>query len=139
MNFEKCSEKRHDRIISVSEKGRKFEIRNNSLKTICVVEVDGCLIDDGRERCDYLFEMGNPELRAVYVELKGGDIGKAFKQLAATIGYCGNRHLRHVKYCYIVASRVPRSGPKIQTLKKTMAKKYKVQLYVKTQKAVFHV
>jgi len=131
MNFEKCSEKSKNKIIAVSENTRNFEIRNDKSRLVYTVEVDGCLINDGK-RCDYLFEI---DKLVIYVELKGSDIQKAYNQLIATIGYCKHRHDKIVKECYIVASRVPRAGTDIQTLKKKMASTHKIQLFVKTQKA----
>jgi len=131
MNFKKCSEKSKNKIIAVSENTRKFEIRNDKSRLVYTVEVDGCLINDGK-RCDYLFEI---DKLVIYVELKGSDIQKAYNQLIATIGYCKHRHDKSVKECYIVASRVPRAGTDIQTLKKKMSSTHKVQLFVKTQKA----
>jgi len=132
MNFEKCSKDIKKKIIAVSENTRKFEIRNDNSRSVNKVRVDGCLIDDNRERCDYLFEI---DKLVIYVELKGSDIQKAYNQLIATIGYCKHRHDKSVKECYIVASRVPRAGTDIQTLKKKMANTHKIQLFVKTQKA----
>ena len=132
MNFKKCSEDIKKKIIAVSENTRKFEIRNDNSRSVNKVRVDGCLIDDNRERCDYLFEI---DKLVIYVELKGSDIQKAYNQLIATIGYCKHRHDKIAKECYIVASRVPRAGTDIQTLKKKMANTHKIQLFVKTQKA----
>jgi len=134
MNFEKCSEKSKNKIIAVSENTRNFEIRNDKSRLVYTVEVDGCLINDGK-RCDYLFEIDEPISLVIYVELKGSDIQKAYNQLIATIGYCRHRHDKSVKECYIVASRVPRAGTDIQTLKKKMSSTHKIQLFVKTQKA----
>jgi len=136
MNFEKCSKDIKKKIIAVSENTRKFEIRNDNSRSVNKVRVDGCLIDDNRERCDYLFEI---DKLVIYVELKGSDIQKAYNQLIATIGYCKRRHDKIVKECYIVASRVPRAGTDIQTLKKKMASTHKIQLFVKTQKAEVHL
>ncbi len=135
MDFEKCTEIRKDKIIVVEEKGRKFELINEDSKLIGVVKVDDCLIDDHRERCDYLFEIMKPISDVIYLELKGEDIQKAYNQLVETLGYCRDRHLNISKCCHIVASRVPKAGPKVQVLKKKMVSKYRVQLIVNTQKA----
>ncbi len=135
MNFEKCSEENRNKVISVSENRRTFVIKNGDAKLVNKVEVDGCLIDGDRKKCDYLFEIDKPMTLIIYVELKGKDIEHAYDQLAATIGYCKNRHNKLQKQCYIVASRVPKSGPKIQILKQKMAREYKIQMFVHTQKA----
>jgi len=135
MNFEKCSEANRNKVVSVSEKGRTFVIKNGGAKFVNKVEVDGCLIEGDRIKCDYLFEIDKPMTLIIYVELKGKDIEHAFNQLVATIGYCKNRHNKLQKQCHIVASRVPKSGPKVQILKQKMAREYKIQLFVHTQKA----
>ena len=92
MNFKKCSTSTRNKIISVKEEKNTFRINNKNKIIITEVIVDGCLINDHRERCDYLFEINDPFTSVVYVELKGTDIMKAFKQLGATIGYCKKRH-----------------------------------------------
>lgn len=137
--IEACSEVSNNPVVVVSECGRRFEIRNPNRETINKVKVDGCLIDDHRERCDYLFEIGSACYCAVYVELKGSDIDKAFNQLIATLGYLSQHHRTCVKVCHIVASRVPRAGTKVQTMKTLMARKHRVQLIVGTTQTVIDV
>jgi hypothetical protein len=67
------------------------------------------------------------------LELKGCDVEKAYEQLISTMNYFKSRHCKiERKNCYIVASRVPKAGPKIQTLKVKMAKFFKAQLQVFT-------
>lgn len=138
MNFEKCSTFRKDKVITVSA-GRTFEIKNKHLRQINEVEVDGCLIDDDRERCDYLFEVSDPMILVVYLELKGKNVEKAYKQLESTMICCKERHKDIKKHCHIVASRVPKSGPSTQVLKMRMKRKYKVKLFIGTQKVTIKV
>ena len=135
MDFEKCSNISCDQIILVKENKSSFRINNKSKYKVSTVTVDGCLIDDARTRCDYLFEIGIPVISVRYVELKGSDIEKAYKQLGATVGYCREHYAKLPSLsqsCYIVASRVPRSGPKTQELKKKFAKAFDIQLIIKT-------
>lgn len=134
MDFNKCSDITKNKRIVVSENKREFILINENRKTVTKIEVDGCLISDHRPRCDYLFEINNPCTLAIYVELKGKKIDKAYKQLEATLGYLSKRHNKSKKQCYIVVSRVPKSGTNIQVYKAKMAKN-KVQLFVKTSKA----
>jgi len=138
MDFEKCSDISTNARIVVVENKRKFTLRNQAKQSVRRVQVDGCLISDHRPRCDYLFEIGKKCHCAVYLELKGGDISKAFEQLVATIGYIAklNRHRESKLVCHIVASRVPRAGPKVQNLKVQMARKYNALLLVDTNEAV---
>ncbi len=137
MDFENCTESSSKKIVSVSENGRKFILNNHdALFTINKVKVDGCLIDDKRERCDYLFEIQNitnHSLAVYYVELKGCDIEKAFSQLGSTLTCCNEKHCKAKRICYIVASRVPKAGPKVQNLKMKFAKTYRSEIHVKTQ------
>ncbi|MGB7925595.1 MAG: hypothetical protein WCF57_20320 [Pyrinomonadaceae bacterium] len=135
MDFERCSEDCSQINIVVGEMGRQFRINNANRLLIKKVQVDGCLIDDERLRCDYLFEIEQATHCIIYLELKGSDLDHAFRQLVATMGYCGERHKSCKRVCHIVASRVPRAGPKVQTLKRMMVQKYRTLLYVNTQVA----
>ncbi|HEY9701420.1 MAG TPA: hypothetical protein V6C58_03185 [Allocoleopsis sp.] len=130
--FNKCSTVNNNKIVVVEENQRKFIINNAQGKTIRKVLVDGCLIDDHRQRCDYLFEIDDPCTLAIYVELKGKDIEKAFNQLIATLDYLSQKHKNCHKECYIIASKVPKAGPQVQVLKTKLAKSHKVQLFVFT-------
>ncbi len=125
----------NDKIIVVSENKRKFTLVNPDCKSIEKIKVDGCLIDDNRERCDYLFEIDCPCELAIYLELKGRNIEKAYSQLVSTLGYLSSSHSSLKRECHIVASRVPRAGPKVQELKAKLAKSHKVKLVVHTIKA----
>ena len=133
MNFPKCSKASKDKIVSVQENGRTFIVENPNRATVYKIIIDGCLINDRRERCDYLVECYTTCNWAIFVELKGSDIKKAVSQLAKTIGYLSNRHKVYKKACHIVASRVPKAGPATQVLKAEFAKKYSTLLYVGTQ------
>lgn len=135
MDFEGCSEPRRDRSIVVEEHRMQFRIQNADGEQVLKVRVDGCLINDHRERCDYIFEVGVTCHCAVYVELKGQDVQKAYDQLTSTLECLAARHNRVKRVCHIVASRVPRAGPAVQQLKLTMARKYKVPLHVSTTQA----
>ena len=142
LNFEDCSEVTNNKKIAVSENGRKFTINNPDQKEVAKIKVDGCLIDDDRERCDYLFEVIIPDIKdketknidtAIYVELKGSDIEKAFKQIMATLGYLIDRHRQVNKECFIVASRVPKASTKTQELAEKLKKSHRLaKLLIRT-------
>lgn len=79
----------HENCFSFSsvatEKGKKFRIENKSNAGICKVKVDGCLITDNTVRkCDFLFEVSSTTKTYLLVELKGGDLGSAVKQIEST-------------------------------------------------------
>jgi hypothetical protein len=139
MDFTRCSQESRDRFIVVTEQKRVFRIDNSSNEYIRRITIDGCLIDDQRIRCDYAFELGEDSNRVVYLELKGSDIEYALSQLVATMGYLAARHREKRKICHIVASRVPRAGPKVQNLKLQMSRKQKALLYVGTQEVTIHL
>jgi hypothetical protein len=139
MNFKRCTSERNDPHIVVEENGRKFIIQNKDKKTVKIVTVDDCLIHDTRIRCDYLFEITLVGDYVIYLELKGSDVEHAYNQISATIGYCSTRHKSCKKLCYIVASRVPRAGPKVQALKVKMARKHNALLNVGTQVALIKI
>lgn len=141
MDFQRCRQETTDKIISVTENNKTFQIKNASLKTYNKIKVDGCLFTAGssQERCDYLFEgMGSNTIEfVIYIELKGKNVNKAFSQLIATIDYCNQEHGNCIKHCFIVASRVPKLGTSIQKMKKALKVKYQSSLTVKTNKAEY--
>lgn len=66
-------------------------------------KIDGIVIKTG-ERCDYL--LMNEEKRTAYlIELKGSDLIKAARQLAATEKYLGNELARYHVYYRIIADK----------------------------------
>ena len=139
MDFERCSEDCAHPTIVVEENKRKFTLQKPQREKVIKIKVDGCLIDDRRQRCDYIFEIGKSPHCAVYLELKGSDIDKAYRQLAATIGYLTERHQTCTKICHIVASRVPRAGPKVQNLKVQLARTHRAILFVGTQEVTIRI
>ncbi len=139
MNFEDCSEPTDNPIITVSEKGRKFTINNNNRKLVVKIRVDGCLINDHRPRCDYIFEINSPCNEAIYLELKGKDIQKAYNQISSTLGYLDNRHRQLKRQCHIVASRVPRISASIQVFKTKIKKQYKADLFIHTSQGQIEI
>ncbi|KAF5052761.1 hypothetical protein DSECCO2_405460 [anaerobic digester metagenome] len=135
MNYEDCSETSSNKIITAEENRREFKINNPSKFKISKIAVDGCLIDDQRIRCDYLFEIFKIKdilTEVIYLELKGSDIDKAFRQICATLQYCKDRHNIANKKCFIVASRIPKSGTSTQEYRKKMAILHKVPLQFAT-------
>lgn len=132
MSFADYSEPTRNPKITVSENGRKFTIINNSRLLVIKIKVDGCLINDHRERCDYLFEVSDPCTEAIYLELKGKDVEKAYSQLLSTLGYLSPRHSKVKKQCHIVASRVPKMSTSIQVLKVKLDKSHQAKLFVHT-------
>jgi hypothetical protein len=139
MDFDACSEVSNNPSLVVSEKGRKFRLDNAGEQRLRKVLVDGCLITDDRPRCDYLIEIGEPCRCVIYLELKGCHVDDAYKQLTATMGYLNDYHKNFKRICHVVASRVPRSGPAVQVLKRRMMKAHRVMLHVGTKEVTVKV
>lgn len=133
-NFEDCSVRSNNPIVTVSECACSFEIKNPDKIIINKVKIDGCVIRDERERCDYLFEIGSPTHCVIYLELKGCHVEKAFSQLVSTLGYFKHQHSSLNRFCHIVASRVPRATTGTQAMKVKMAQKHKAILFIGTTK-----
>ncbi|WP_131679701.1 hypothetical protein [Metapseudomonas furukawaii] len=132
MSFGACANKTNSPLVTAAAHGRQLVIRNVKGKIISKVEVDGCVVTDNSPRCDYLFEIDAPMKKVIYLELKGKDVEKAYSQLCATMDRFSVRHAGLIKDCHIVASRVPKSGPKTQVLKVRMLKDYGARLFVNT-------
>ncbi len=73
--------------------------------------------------------------RALYVELKGKDIGKAIVQLEATLGYTRGDFNGVKRECFIVASRVPKYGPSVHKKSLKFYKRNKASLTIKNIRA----
>ena len=139
MDYEKCTTQSTNKIITANENNRKLTINNPSAKVVKKIKVDGCLIVDSGERCDYMFEIDDLASKVlywvIYLELKGCDIEKAYNQLVATIDRFIVEHRGIKKECHIVASRVPKAGPKVQQLKIRLLKEKNATLIVSTDQA----
>ena len=139
MDYGKCATQTTHKIITAEENRRKLTINNPSAKVIRKIKVDGCLIIDSGKRCDYMFEIDDLVSQVIYwviyLELKGCDMEKAYIQLVATIDRFTVEHRGIKKECHIVASRVPKAGPKVQQLKIRLLKEKKATLIVSTDQA----
>jgi hypothetical protein len=139
MDYGSCATQTTHKIIIAEENRRKLTINNPSGKVVKIIKVDGCLIDDSGKRCDYMFEIDDLASQVIYwviyLELKGCDIEKAYTQLVATIDRLIVEHRGIKKECHIVASRLPKAGPKVQQLKIRLLKEKKATLIVSTNQA----
>ncbi len=74
------------KICIAFEKGKTYRLNNNnSSYKIRKVKVDKCIAQDiGEKRCDYLMEIKSIE-RVIFIELKGGDLAHALRQLFSAI------------------------------------------------------
>lgn len=134
-NYEQCTIKTKDKIISLKENKSQFILINDCQKEIYKTQVDGCLNIEER-KCDYLLTVKDNELYVeIYVELKGNKVDYAIKQLEATIkNLAQNNNVK--KYCYVVATKVTRTpnNKKIEDVKRRFKIQYNAILQVKSQK-----
>lgn len=131
MNYEKCTVEMSTTCIVVKENKSKFELKNPARKLVKRVQVDGCLIDDTRERCDWIISYDDPELKVLYIELKGCDIEKAIKQIQSTITHTNAKYLSHGKECYAITTRYPKHDSTTRKYTMDMMKKFKAKLFIK--------
>lgn len=118
--------------ICVAENGRSFRLHNPQKRQIDEVKVDGCLMPDTKERCDYLFAITEPEMCVYYVELKGKDVIKAVSQINSTIEYTQSRFMNYRKACYVISSRVaPAMTPAIQVAATKLKKRHNAGLLIR--------
>ena len=135
-NHEQCTIKTKNKRISLKENKSQFILINDLQKEIIRVQVDGCLNIEG-QKCDYLLIINEEKLHLeIYLELKGNKINYAIKQLEATIKQLAeSNHIQ--KYCFIVATKVPRTiqiTQDIENAKRRFKKQYNDILQVKSQK-----
>lgn len=82
-----CVEFDDERKICIAvEKGKMYKLNNNSRYKIKKVKVDNCIPHRDEKRCDYLMEIKSIN-KAIFIELKGGDLVHALKQINGTINY----------------------------------------------------
>jgi hypothetical protein len=86
-----CRTLENSKEVTRDANGRAFVVDNPGRREIGVLEIDGCIINDGSRRVDWAVELpvGKKQkggIRSVkLIELKGSNVLYAFTQLAATI------------------------------------------------------
>lgn len=106
-------------IFAFSEKNRTYRAKNLNKKIGCKLQIDGQLYLDDTKKCDYglLLEDG----RFFLIELKGGDVNFACKQLLTTLKLLKKDYINHKFkfFCRIVAKQ---GLPKISSNKQMLIK-----------------
>jgi hypothetical protein len=105
---EKCIESNDKRkICIVEENGKKFELKNDSQFHIRKVKVNFCLAQRTNEkRCDYLISIDEIDRPIVFfIELKGGDLIQAVKQLYDSIIFLKDEFKSYILHARIIGSR----------------------------------
>ncbi|MEZ8277442.1 hypothetical protein AB6C67_15975 [Vibrio cyclitrophicus] len=134
MNYVACSQSCSDSIIAVKECGSSFHVKNKNRGPITKLKVDGCLIQDHRERCDWILYQDAPSKKAMYVELKGCDVLKGISQLESTLIHTKAQFSEYKKECYIVSSRVPKHSTSLARRKMKFNKDTQSILIIKNVK-----
>jgi hypothetical protein len=133
--FRECETILSNKLIPLEENKSKFVIENPNQFKVCVVQVDGCAIKEGR-RCDYLVIPDEQDIKKtleIYIELKGSKILDAIEQLEATIKQLSDHPAKQEKVCIIISTRCPLSTPEIQKFKLRFKKTYNAKLEVKNR------
>jgi hypothetical protein len=129
--FPDCERRTTDRAIVMRENQSKISFENPQQLEICLLAVDDCAITEGI-RCDYAVS-GAAISAEFYIELKGRNIKHAFEQLETTLKQISDDPQRQPKYCFIISTRCPLSGPEIQKMQKLMQQKYNAKLVIKNR------
>lgn len=127
--FPNCEKIKKDKKIVLSENKSELVFQNPERLELCILQVDGCAIQEGL-RCDYALSVESLE-EEFYIELKGSDIQHAFKQIESTIQSISSDSQKKAKVCFVISTRCPISSPEIQVVRKRMRKKFNAELIVK--------
>lgn len=112
----------HNSDLTLKENNSSCYFKNPNKETLNKLKVDGGLISSSRqEKCDYIVHWQGDFV--AYIELKGGDLIKAFSQVENTIKLTKNDFKDFKTFqCIIVCSRIrlPSNDSTVLRLKKKM-------------------
>lgn len=112
---------KENQILSCGEKSKKFQLKTQEAR-FSLVKIDGGVEqDNANTKCDFLAIKTTDDDIWIYIELKGKNIGDAYKQVMAT--YERYQQANALKYIAIVSSRCPSQDTSIQNLKNKAKKK----------------
>lgn len=114
-----CLDFSDDRSIVVlkdkrSKSKSEYRAENNNKKNLVCLRVDGCLITniDGK-KCDYLLLISDEKI-AHFIELKGGGISDAIKQLTNSVNQIMphlKKHEYQIAFAKVSLSKTPKILP----------------------------
>lgn len=130
MDYARCTVPTKDSKIVVQENKSRFEVINKNKIEVKKVEVDGCLINDHREKCDWIISIASLN-KAFFIELKGCDIDKAISQLKSTLNHTKGEYESFERQCFAVTTRIPKHGASMRKKSIDFFKKTKTTLCVK--------
>lgn len=134
MDYARCTVPTTDSKVVVQENRSKFEVVNCNRVEVRKVEVDGCLINDHREKCDWIISIDSIN-KALFIELKGCDVDKAISQLKSTLEHTKAKYQSFDRECFAVTTRVPKHGASVRKKSLDFFKQTKTTLSIKNLKS----
>lgn len=114
MDYANCSLKVKDPKIVIAENKSRFELSNPGRLEVFKIQVDGCLLPQNLEKCDWMFATEKPHKKAYYIELKGCDLDKAISQLKSTLNHTKEKFSDFDRECFAVTTRIPKHGASVR-------------------------
>lgn len=106
LETDNCTEFCDERAIIVAkEKKSEYCAHNKSSQHCCKMRIDDCFIKKG-ERCDFLI-LNCEKKTAFFIELKGADLRKSFRQINASIDKLLIQFKGFKMYARSVVTKVP--------------------------------
>jgi hypothetical protein len=134
MDYASCTVPTNDSRVVVQEKKSKFEVLNSNRIEIKKVQVDGCLINDHREKCDWIISIDSLN-KVLFIELKGCDVDKAISQLKSTLEHTKSKYQTFERECFAVTTRIPKGGSSVRKKSLDFFKHTKTTLSIKNNRS----
>lgn len=134
LNYEGCTKTTKNKIIPVSENKCTLTVNNPEQREIKKIQVDGCLLAENDEKCDWLLTTELPSKKALFIELKGSNVDKAVSQLKSTLKKTEPTFDEYKKICRVVSTKSPLSSSEIQKIQIDMRKNHEAGFKVETIK-----
>lgn len=120
-----CLKKSKNKLFSLKENKCSFVLSNSTQRTVDKLKIDGCVINDASERCDWAI-IDLETLTEFYIELKGSDVCKAYSQIECTAARL-SADKDKIKMGIIVHTKNPSTDSE-QMVYKKKAKRAKIKL-----------
>ena len=134
--IEVCNECSNKSIFVRKENKSEFRLKNLSKMYINEVQVDGCLIQEEQQKCDWIYEIACHQVKKViYIELKGKHLQHALEQILNTVIFCEREfgHDRCERIACVVLTSYPQVNSAIQNRKRELQRK-NIKLKTSTMK-----